>query len=71
MFQTDEYTAIRALMTNYLNTGTTQTPSRGRGQRTIKRSERYAELLDDEETLEPVSNFSLKLTCILKLYVKI
>ena len=54
-------------MTNYLDTGTTQAPSRGRGQRTIKQNECYAESLDDEETPEPVSNFSLKLEICYKI----
>jgi hypothetical protein len=42
-------------MTTYLNTGTTQTPSRGRGQRKGKRNERYLDTEDEEEKVEAVS----------------
>ena len=41
------------MMATYLNTGSTQTPVRGRGKRTSKRNERYLENIDDNET--PVS----------------
>ena len=52
---TDEYDSIRRLMTTYLNTGTAQTPSRGRGQRKGKRNERYFDTEDEEEKVEAVS----------------
>lgn len=66
---TDEYDSIRRLMTTYLNTGTTHTLSRGRGQRKAKRNERYLDT-EDEEEVEAASiliwiklNIN-KLTCI-------
>lgn len=41
-------------MENYISTGTTQTPARGKGQRKSKKSGRLIDT-DDEEPLELVS----------------
>ena len=51
---TDQYDGICKLMENYISTGTTQTPARGKGQRKSKKSSRLIDT-DDEEPLESVS----------------
>ena len=43
-------------MTTYLETGSTQTPSRGRGKRTSKRTERYLDISDEDHDETPVSS---------------
>jgi hypothetical protein len=55
--QTDDYDCLCELMKNYLSTGTTHTPSRGRGQWNSKKNDRFVDR-DDEEPLEAVG-FSL------------
>ncbi|XP_028417534.1 uncharacterized protein LOC114541940 isoform X2 [Dendronephthya gigantea] len=47
----DDYNCLCEVMKNYLSTGTTQTPSRGRGQRNGKRSDRL-DYGDDKQPLE-------------------
>ena len=49
---TDDYDSLCELMNNYLITGTTQIPSRGRGQQNSKRNDRFVDR--DDEPLEPV-----------------
>ena len=49
---TDDYDCLCDLMKNYLITGTTKTPSRGRGQRNGKKNDRCGDR--DDESFEPV-----------------
>ena len=53
---TDHYDVIRKLMTTYLDTGSTQTPLRGRGRRETKSNDRYHDTDEDDEL--PVVNVS-------------
>ena len=56
---TDDYNCLCDLMQNYLKTGMTQTPSRGKGQRNGKKNDCFVNR--DDESSEPVGFWSFNL----------